>query len=58
MQEYNEDSKCPKCGSGFVATKYDPAFNQVGRRCERCGHSWYEMALDFEDGQHVNKTLK
>ena len=46
MQEYNEDSKCPKCGSSWILSKYDPTSNRVGRKCERCDHTWYERALD------------
>ena len=52
IEYYRESRSCPKCGNDHVTTNFDgkgdyPTGNMI-RKCERCGHWWYERPLDAE----------
>lgn len=49
MKTFSPDRGCPKCGNICVETKYDPTLDQMGRRCDGCGHTWQELPLDRAD---------
>lgn len=60
MKEYNERSKCEKCGYDVIKAAYTtprldalrlglshPWFHEeaIKRTCERCGYSWNEEPI-------------
>ena len=45
METYDERSICEKCGGELISTKYDENFNELVRKCVRCGHIWRETPL-------------
>lgn len=46
LPTYSDHRPCPKCGGGFVRTKFDLATGWLGRKCERCEYTWSEEPLD------------
>jgi uncharacterized Zn finger protein len=63
MRPYVEEAACPACGFGSVATTFVSRFEFsdqkefrgtstgdpfLARRCERCGCSWPERAVEEE----------
>ncbi len=45
MNPYEEDRKCPKCGTP-AAVRWDPNAECLNRTCLRCAYRWQERPLD------------
>ena len=45
MKLFNQESKCPKCASTDISTRYELG-DYLMRICRRCGYWWHEESLD------------
>jgi hypothetical protein len=56
MKPYNENSRCSKCGSSDVSSRYTSEWEytdyldikRIVRVCRRCQYRWAELPLDKE----------
>ena len=60
MKNFNENSRCKKCGYDVVGTtyRYDFGFETMHRKCARCGYTWCEAPLDAQNDVTRNKSIQ
>jgi ribosomal protein S27AE len=70
---YNPHARCPKCGSGYVRTRFcemphpddkpgaylfgEAHFEHLDRECSECGYGWLEATLDSQATRDALETV-